>query len=74
MSTFVSPLFKNTQEAADSQREAAEDPRTTTDMASSAKDEAFKNVEVEIDDEDRPEINEEDREQMKQDVQEHREE
>lgn len=69
MSTFLAPLFKNTQTAATAQQEASEDPQTTSDMASSAADETFAKVEVEIDDEDQPNISEEEREKLKQDNQ-----
>lgn len=65
MSNFIAPMFKNTQTAAASQREASEDPESTTAMASSAKDEAFTKVEVEIRDEDRPEASDEERENLK---------
>ncbi|MFI9240691.1 hypothetical protein [Streptomyces sp. NPDC053079] len=61
MNNFISPLFKNTQTAAATQREASENPESTSGMASSAKDEAFKKVKVEIRDKDRPKISEEDR-------------
>ncbi|WP_369394747.1 hypothetical protein AB5J72_50075 [Streptomyces sp. CG1] len=58
---FITPLFKNTQAAAAQQKEASENPESTSGMASSAKDEAFKKVKVEIKEEDQPKIREEDR-------------
>jgi hypothetical protein len=61
MNNFITPLFKNTQTVAVKQRNASDDPKSTSDMASSAKDEAFKKVKVEIRDEDQPKISEEDR-------------
>jgi hypothetical protein len=61
MRNFITPLFKNTQTVAAKQREASENPESTSGMASSAKDEAFKKVEVEIRAEDQPKISEEDR-------------
>lgn len=61
MNSFIAPLFKNTQTVAAEQRAASENPASTSDMASSTKDEAFTNVEVEIRDEDRPTISDEDR-------------
>lgn len=69
MNNFITPLFKNAQTAATEQQEASEDPQTTSDMASSASDEAFTKVEVEIDDEDQPSISEEEQEKLKQDNQ-----
>ncbi|WP_017608841.1 hypothetical protein [Nocardiopsis xinjiangensis] len=66
MNTFIAPMFKNTQTAATEQQQASEDPQTTSDMASSSMDEAYKNVEVEIDEEDQPEISAEEREELKQ--------
>lgn len=66
MSTFIAPMFKNTQTAATEQKQTSEDPQTTSDMASSSMNEAYKNVEVEIDDEDQPEISAEEREKLKQ--------
>ncbi|MEV0256023.1 hypothetical protein AB0H82_17400 [Streptomyces sp. NPDC050732] len=61
VNNFITPLFRNTRTAAAAQQAASEDPASTTGMASSAKDEAFKKVKVEIRDEDRPHISEEDR-------------
>jgi hypothetical protein len=61
MNNFITPLFKNTQMVAAKQREASENPESTSGMASSAKDETCKKVEVEIRDEDRPKISDEDR-------------
>lgn len=72
MNTFLSPLFKNTQTSATDQRETSENPRTTSDMASSATDETYKNVNTVIENENRPNISDEEREKLKQDVQEHR--
>ncbi|WP_017585973.1 hypothetical protein [Nocardiopsis ganjiahuensis] len=69
MSSFISPMFRNTRTAAAEQRETSEDPASTTAMASSAKDEAFEKVEVEISDEDRPEITDEERANLKKDNQ-----
>ena len=66
MNNFITPLFKNAQTAATEQQQASEDPQTTSSMASSAAGETFKNVEVEIDDEDQPEISAEEREKLKQ--------
>ncbi|MEW2436129.1 hypothetical protein AB0952_18525 [Streptomyces caniferus] len=65
MNSFLAPLFKNTQTAATKQREASENPESTSGMASSAKDEAFKKVEVEIRDEDRPKAGDEKLEELK---------
>ncbi|MFD5392818.1 hypothetical protein ACFWJW_00950 [Streptomyces sp. NPDC127097] len=59
MNNFLTPLFKNTRTAAATQREASENPESTSGMASSAKDEAFKKVEVEIKDEDQPKVSDE---------------
>ncbi|GAA3777048.1 hypothetical protein GCM10022403_009770 [Streptomyces coacervatus] len=59
MNNFLAPLFKNTQTAADKQREASENPESTSGMASSAKDEAFKKVKVEIKEEDQPKAGDE---------------
>ncbi|MFV0131673.1 hypothetical protein ACLGI4_28960 [Streptomyces sp. HMX112] len=56
MSNFITPLFKNAQMAAVKQREASEDPESTSGMASSIKDEASKRVEAEIRDEEQPKI------------------
>ncbi|WP_269855988.1 hypothetical protein [Streptomyces sp. RPT161] len=67
MNNFITPLFKNTQTVAAKQREASENPESTSGMASSAKDEAFKKVEVEIRDEDRPKISDGDLEELKKD-------
>lgn len=61
MENFITPLFKNTQTAAAKQKEASENPESTSGMASSANNEAFKKVKVEIKEEDRPKIREEDR-------------
>ncbi len=69
MNNFISPLFKNTQTAAATQREASENPESTSGMASSAKDEAFKKVKVEIRDEDRPKISDQQREESRKDNQ-----
>ncbi|SEE46959.1 hypothetical protein SAMN05428954_2717 [Streptomyces sp. 2112.3] len=65
MNGFLAPLFKNTQTAATKQREASENPESTSGMASSAKDEAFKKVEVEIRDEDQPKAGDESLEELK---------
>lgn len=59
MNNFLTPLFKNTQTVADRQREASENPESTSGMASAAKDEAFKKVKVEIKEEDQPETSDE---------------
>ncbi|GAA1928014.1 hypothetical protein [Streptantibioticus ferralitis] len=67
MNNFIAPLFKNTQTVAAKQREASENPESTSGMASSAKDEAFKKVEVEIRDDDRPKISDEEREGLGKD-------
>jgi gamma-glutamylcysteine synthetase len=61
MENFITPLFKNTQTVAAKQKEASENPESTSGMASSANNEAFKKVKVEIKEEDRPKIREEDR-------------
>ncbi|MFH8289308.1 hypothetical protein [Streptomyces sp. NPDC018059] len=61
MSNFIAPMFKNTQTAAAKQREASENPASTSGMASATKDEAFKKVQVEIKDEDQPKISDKDR-------------
>jgi len=65
MNNFLTPLFKNTQTAAAKQREASENPESTSGMASSAKDEAFKKVEVEIRDEDQPKAGDKRLEELK---------
>ncbi|GGS15216.1 MULTISPECIES: hypothetical protein [Streptomyces] len=67
MNDFLTPLFRNTRSAAAQQQTASEDPASTTSMASAAKDEASKNVKVEIREEDRPTIGEEEREGLKHD-------
>lgn len=67
MNNFLDPLFKNTQTAATKQREASENPASTSGMASSTKDEAFKKVEVEIRDEDQPKIDNEELEELRKD-------
>ncbi|MDF3294143.1 hypothetical protein [Streptomyces silvisoli] len=67
MNNFITPLFKSTQTVAAKQREASENPESTSGMASSAKDEAFKKVEVEIRDEDRPKISDGELEELKKD-------
>ncbi|MEV5508662.1 hypothetical protein [Streptomyces orinoci] len=54
MNSFLAPLFKSTQTVSDKQRETSENPESTSGMASSTKDEAFKKVKVEIRDEDQP--------------------
>ncbi|MFE7117163.1 hypothetical protein ACFU99_17305 [Streptomyces sp. NPDC057654] len=54
MNNFLAPLFKSTQAVADKQRETSENPESTSDMASSVKDEASKKVKVEIREEDQP--------------------
>ncbi|GGU61528.1 hypothetical protein [Streptomyces lavendofoliae] len=56
MSNFITPLFKNTQTAAAKQREASENPESTSGMASSIRDEVSKRVEAEIRDEEQPKI------------------
>ncbi len=61
MGNFIAPLFRNTQTAAAEQQAASENPDSTAGMASSAKDETFKKVKVEIKEEDQPKIGEEDR-------------
>ncbi|MFE3654128.1 hypothetical protein [Streptomyces sp. NPDC057579] len=63
VNNFITPLFKNIPTVAAEQREASENPESTSGMASSAKDEAFKKVEVEINDEDLPKISDEEREE-----------
>lgn len=65
MGDFIAPLFRNTQGVAAKQRESSENPESTSSMASSAKDEAFRKVQVEIRDEDRPTISDEEREELK---------
>ncbi|QHC23528.1 hypothetical protein [Streptomyces sp. GS7] len=67
MNNFLAPLFKNTQTVADKQREASENPESTSGMASSVKDEAFKKVKVEIRDEDRPKVGDERLEEFRKD-------
>lgn len=67
MNNFITPLFNNTQTAAAKQQEASENPESTSGMASSAKDEAFKKVEAEIKDEDRPTVSDEKLEELKKD-------
>lgn len=62
---FITPLFESTRTVAAEQRSAAEDPASTSDMASAAKDEAFTHVEAEIRDEDRPRIDDEEREELR---------
>jgi hypothetical protein len=59
MNNFLTPLFENTQTVAEKQQEASENPESTSGMASSAKDEAFKKVKVEIGDEDQPKAGDE---------------
>ncbi|WP_432141536.1 hypothetical protein [Streptomyces sp. bgisy084] len=59
MNNFLTPLFQNTQTAAATQREASENPESTSGMAPSAKDEAFKKVEVEIEGKDQPKTSDE---------------
>ncbi|MER6350072.1 hypothetical protein ACWC10_35800 [Streptomyces sp. NPDC001595] len=54
MNSFITPLFRNTRTAAAEQKNASENPGSTSGMASSAKDEAAKKIEAEISDEDRP--------------------
>jgi hypothetical protein len=61
MNNFITPLFKNTQTVALKQWKSSVNPESTSGMASSAKDDAFKKVKVEIRDEDQPKISEEDR-------------
>ncbi|MFI7322226.1 hypothetical protein [Streptomyces venezuelae] len=60
MNGFLSPLFRRTGSAAAEQRATCEDPASTSGMASSAEDETFKKVKVEIKDEDRPGVKAED--------------
>jgi hypothetical protein len=67
MNNFLTPLFKNTQTVADKQREASENPESTSGMASSVKDEAFKKVKVEIRDEDRPKTSDEQLDEVRKD-------
>ncbi|GHE10386.1 hypothetical protein [Streptomyces alanosinicus] len=67
MNNFLTPLFKNTQTAADKQREASENPESTSGMASSAKDEAAKKVKVEISGEDQPKTSDERLDQFRKD-------
>ncbi|MFF7230549.1 hypothetical protein [Streptomyces sioyaensis] len=69
MNNFLSPFFKNMQTAATEQRDASENPESTTGMASSAQDEAFKKVAVEIRDEDQPKISDEKLAESKKDNQ-----
>ncbi|TXS45520.1 hypothetical protein EAO75_22030 [Streptomyces sp. uw30] len=67
MNNFITPLFKKTQTAAAKQQEASEDPESTSGMASSAKDEAFKKVDAEIRDEDRPKVSDEELKELRKD-------
>ncbi|MFE6410865.1 hypothetical protein ACFVOR_28505 [Streptomyces sp. NPDC057837] len=60
MNGFLSPLFKRTGSAATEQRAACDDPASTAGMASSAEGETFKEVKVQIRDEDRPGVKGED--------------
>jgi hypothetical protein len=60
MNGFLSPLFKRTGSAAAGQQATSEDPASTAGMASSAEGETFKQVKVEIRDEDRPRVKGED--------------
>ncbi|MER6029696.1 hypothetical protein [Streptomyces sp. NPDC001851] len=69
MNNFLTPLFKNTQTVADKQREASENPESTAGMASSAKDEAFTKVKVEIRDEDQPKASDERLDEVRKDNQ-----
>ncbi|MFV8127108.1 hypothetical protein [Streptomyces syringium] len=64
---FITPLFQNTQTAAAEQRETSENPQSTSDMASSIKDEASKKVQAEIKDEDKPKISDEERKDLRKD-------
>ncbi|MBQ1084074.1 hypothetical protein [Nocardiopsis sp. B62] len=64
---FVAPLFGNTRAAATEQRAASEDPGSTTDMASSTRDEASGKVTVEVEEEDQPSISDQDREELRKD-------
>lgn len=56
MSNFITPMFQSTQTAADEQKNASNNPASTSSMASSAKDETAKNMKAEIKDEDRPKV------------------
>ncbi|MFI1258061.1 hypothetical protein ACH4U6_30355 [Streptomyces netropsis] len=67
MNNFLTSLFKNTQTVAAKQQEASENPESTSSMASSAKDEAFKKVKVDIRDEDKPKISDEERADLRKD-------
>ncbi|MFD7238324.1 hypothetical protein ACFWAT_23845 [Streptomyces syringium] len=64
---FITPLFGNTQTVATKQRDASTDPESTSGMASSTKDEAFKKVKAEIKDEDKPKISDEERKNLRKD-------
>lgn len=67
LTNFVTPLFGNTRTAAAEQQDASEDPESTAGMASSAKDQAFTKVRVEVEEEDEPRISAEEREGLKKD-------
>ncbi|WP_405580410.1 hypothetical protein [Streptomyces sp. NBC_01092] len=67
MNNFITPLFKNTQTAAAKQQESSEDPESTSGMASAAKDEAFKKVDAEIRDDDRPKVSDEELKELRKD-------
>src|SRR5699024_4378350 len=62
MNTFLSPLFKNTPTSATDQRETSENPRTTSDMASSDTDDTYKTVNAVLATENRPNISDGERE------------
>ena len=67
LTNFVTPLFGNTRTVATEQRDASENPESTTGMASSAKDQAFTKVRVRVEEEDEPRISAEEREGLKKD-------
>ncbi|MFI1972173.1 hypothetical protein [Streptomyces cinnamoneus] len=63
---FLDPLFQKVHEVSADQRRVSEDPKSTSDMASSAKDKAFESVQVKISDEDLPYISEEQQKKLKE--------
>ncbi|MGW8380611.1 hypothetical protein [Streptomyces sp. ODS28] len=63
---FLDPLFQRTSDVSSAQRQASEDPRTTSDMASSTKDKAFASVKAEIREEDMPGLGEEAQQRLRQ--------
>lgn len=63
---FLGPMFQKFKEASAAQKDVAQKPQSTSDMASSAKDKAFEKVQVRIRDEDLPNLGDEEQKRLKE--------